>query len=283
MKNIFALNVNQNNKQSVSDGECFVIDRIGAKEENLIEENLQLFVNMSKKYTLPRFLQIIMFIINMLTLIFVASLVRVLFDISLKTAYNNAPYIFYISIFSVFASIIFLMITKKKKKQLNECPEMQTLKAQYQMIFDNAKRAFSIPEDAKKIDVLTYSYKKKDNKIKIKNYGIFKYINIEMYVYIKYNMIFFADVSELISIPLGSLAYLKIAKKRVNLPHWNKEETFNSKKYKKYKIRANQYGFFIKYFSIKINDPKGEFEILIPNYDIEEFASLLGVKVEKIR
>ncbi len=50
---------------------------------------------------------------------------------------------------------------------------------------------------------------------------------------------------------------------------------------KKYKIKKNSYdNYSAKYYKVKISDMKGEFYILIPDYDWEIFNNLAHVHIE---
>jgi hypothetical protein len=89
-----------------------------------------------------------------------------------------------------------------------------------------------------------------------------------------------ASAYEEISIPLAIVEIRKINKKAL-VGGWNKDESFKSGKYKKYKIKANNFGaLFIKpYYAIIINDRIGQYEILVPCYDLDEVIALTHLKV----
>lgn len=55
----------------------------------------------------------------------------------------------------------------------------------------------------------------------------------------------------------------------------------NSPTYKPYKVRANQYGMlFVKpYYGMQFKGAEGEYEILIPPYELETMRSLVELPV----
>ena len=61
----------------------------------------------------------------------------------------------------------------------------------------------------------------------------------------------------------------------------NKDVPMNSPTYKPYKVRANQYGMlFVKpYYGMQFKGAEGEYEILIPPYELETMRSLVELPV----
>ncbi len=62
---------------------------------------------------------------------------------------------------------------------------------------------------------------------------------------------------------------------------WNKEESIKSERYKPYKMTENNLGFVIikNYYALKLHTNFGEYEILIPPYEIETFTAMLRIKI----
>jgi hypothetical protein len=280
MDNVFAYKHDKNNSEPVFDGEVFITDRISEEAQQLLDESNELLDETQKKYSLPTWLSIIRFIAYIVSLIVVVGIISSLSKVSLSTAYNNAPFLFYAGIISVIISIVLFIISKKKDNDFVKSEENEVLNQQGNTIINNAKKAFNIPEDSKKIEILSYRYVEKNGEKKVKSFGSFSHLNISMTAYIKDGFLCMADVATVWSFPLTSITDFIKVEKRINFPIWNKSEPFNSEKYKTYKIRTNQFGtFFAFYYLLKINDTKGQFEIMIPIYDAEELGRLIGYNV----
>ena len=92
-----------------------------------------------------------------------------------------------------------------------------------------------------------------------------------------------ATVGEVYAFPIANIKKIKEINKRITVGGWNKEESYDSKEYKKYKITANNMGilFFKPYYSIIVNNGIEDFEILVPSYDIESILEITNLDIEK--
>jgi len=133
-----------------------------------------------------------------------------------------------------------------------------------------------LPGNAIQIDVLAYRYNIQNDKMKLLSTGMTKYVNISKKMYVKDDALCISDIFYVISIPLSEIKVITPIDKKILLPSWNKEVPANHEDYKKYKIRFNQYRmFFIKsYYVIKINHNLEDYELLVPNYDIDKLLLL---------
>lgn len=94
-------------------------------------------------------------------------------------------------------------------------------------------------------------------------------------MYIKDRSLCFSDYNEEISIPGTCIKSIKEIRKKASLAGWNKEESIRSPKYK---IINNSIGMLDinSYFQIIVRNDSEEYEILIPNYDMEKLKPLLS-------
>ena len=126
------------------------------------------------------------------------------------------------------------------------------------------------------------TYKELSNgKIKINTSSFFQYINTDVLVYIKQDCLCLSTLFEEISIPLKSVIEIRKVAKRALVGNWNKEDSYRSEKYKQYKIKLTNYGFYFfkSYYAIMINDPLGKFTFFVPCYDIDVIESLTNLKI----
>ena len=97
-------------------------------------------------------------------------------------------------------------------------------------------------------------------------------------------MLCIANMTERWDIPLSSFSRAVLVNKRPNLPAWNKPEPYTDEKYKRYKITTNNFGhYFSRYYRIDIDDGRGKFYLLVPEYDGGTFMELAGIHPEEHR
>ncbi len=76
------------------------------------------------------------------------------------------------------------------------------------------------------------------------------------------------------AIPLASLKIMSLSKKKIVATDSNPDP----EKYKKYKIRSNQFGqIAFKYYTVAIQNGEEEFCILIPEHEGERLTALTGL------
>ncbi len=103
----------------------------------------------------------------------------------------------------------------------------------------------------------------------------FIFNNLDFYVFVNDGGLCFYDLRKVWEIPLSSLKYATFEKKKKSFESWNKKEPYNSEKYKKFKINKGKYDYyFLRIYKVEINDIRGEYHLIIPEYDWETFNSL---------
>lgn len=131
------------------------------------------------------------------------------------------------------------------------------------------------------MNVLAERYVIKDGKPKRKDIGLTQYVNLSMFAYINGDQLCLDDASSVWEIPLSSIRSIELVKKRVSFPDWTKPEPYDSKSYKPYKITTNQFGhYFARYYCVEISDIRGDFYLLIPEYDGNTFMELMKIHIE---
>lgn len=144
-----------------------------------------------------------------------------------------------------------------------------------------AHSELGIPAGAPRVDILTQMYLvEKNGKIKPSSASGTTHINAAHYIYTYNSNLCIATNYTVFEIPLSSLRSARLEKKKATFPYWTKTERWGSKTYKKYKIGFSEGKYYAKYYSVQIEDEKGEFELLIPNYDFETFSSVTGIRAD---
>ncbi len=139
-----------------------------------------------------------------------------------------------------------------------------------------------VPDENKLVDVFLSYYKPK--KGKETNALFVTFTNVELQIYRDESNFYVADLESLVAIPLSSFTGIYKVNKRVTFDGWNKEEPTNSPKYKPYNIMRCSVGLTIKpYYSIHFNIDGDEYEILIPNYELDNFIEVLPSSIEIVK
>lgn len=277
MKNIFGLNNDNEN----FDGYHFRIREINPQLKEKIDEHQKENEALSKKSSLPKSLSIIKIVCFFVAITVISGIIRSLDEVTLKEAYNNIPFLFYIGGLTILIYVFILIYENNKKTNIETSEEFKKLQEDSDELIQKALEDLKVPLDAKKIDIFIYPYKIKTSKEKqVKSLQMFKYINYEFNVFNEADKLCFADSNQVIAIPLSSINKIFEINKKVSFFGWNKIEKYNKGEYKKYKITANNYGtLFIKtYYSIIINE---EYELLIPGYEINQILELTNLEIEK--
>lgn len=249
------------------------------KKEQL-EHALEDLKEEEKAFVLPKTLKVVKVISFFLSLIIFGGIISSIGDVTLTEAYDNAPYLFFIS---PVVFIIWLSIFLYEKNKSNRAAEDQILQNKNQMAITLAEDIFedlNVPNSAIKMDVLGFKYMNREGKLKILPIGITTHINSEKRVYVENDTLYFADVDKVIAIPIHSIENIQKVKKRAVVPFWNKEIPYNRKPYKSYKIRVNQFGqFFIHYGIMNIKDNGVQYMLYLPDYEIDELKKMVDIQV----
>ncbi len=288
MKNIFGINVTQDKKNTDYDGKVFVTKGIDNGLSNSLDDIEVEYSKMIKNGQMPLWLGLFYFISWGYVLIFILGNIRAVTDSNLtfKQAYHNAPALYYLALFFLISFIILFIFKKKKMKNAIQSDEFKNLETSLNQMINEANEQLEIPENAEEIDVFSFKYIiDKNGKRKIKNNSInlYDYQNFVVKIYATDEKFYLYDLKSRYEIPLTAFKEIKRIKKLSTLTTWNKEEPINSKQYKIFKVYANSNGMITcrYYYSILIEDIYGEYELLVPPYDIEKIANMIHLEYEK--
>lgn len=260
------------NEHYVCNGEAFITDKIDSKQKDFIINHYKFVKETSKNYlkflrghsNLPDILCIISLILAGTSVFWVPML-------KIVPIYIISIVCFFISNFIIL--LIALNIYQKTKyNKFKNSEEYKIIDKNNRAINDNAKKVFKIPQSALKIDIIY----ERNTVIKSK----LKYINSEVYAFIRESSLCLASISNIMTIPLKSITSLKKEfKKRVHLLEWNKDEAKDSKQYRQYRISGEDLRLYTKWYSLNIDDSRGSFIIMIPNYDAKALADLIDIEL----
>lgn len=280
MTNFFGINITDNQANANIDGEMFAANSINAEQNIELEQALATEEDLKKKSNLPLSIEIIKVICF---IVWITVLTGLISARSFVEGYRNASVLCWIGLMCFIVWLPLFCIKKVRGKRIEKAAVEQHIE-KVDTLWHNVKQSFGIPQDADCIDVFAEYYIIKNGKPKHKVGGMVDFINFQMYAFARGGNLCLANMERLWEIPLSSFRSISLSKKITSLPYWNKSEPINSVKYKPYKIKRNQLGqYFAKYYRVEIVDLKGEFYLLIPEYDGEIFMRLTNLNIKQSR
>jgi len=236
-KIIFGLNLTDNKKNDLTDEQPLVTKRLtGWQQEELARTNDQ--VNeMQKRATLPNGWLIAKGAFGVLALIIVSGILGGFAkDLTFEQIYHNASYlVLALPELSVGWLILFVM-EKKRKTTVEKSPELVQIKSQMEAVVSHSVDELSLPEDAVKIDFLSYRYLIKNGEIKPRSLLMATHLNLAMNTFVQDGRLFLANLEQVVEIPLKDFSSIERVNKNVMIPQWNKDVPWTKEPYKKYKF-----------------------------------------------
>lgn len=275
MKYLFGVNKKKNSNNI----ERFTLRRVsGGKEteiDNLSAEGKQL----EKEKTIPSWVaSIAMFLMPLGGLCIVGLLLA---KDGFQHALQDRGWMFFMGIGLFVIGLVLYLVYKIKNKNVETDSDVQTYVQKVENTIKESRFELDIPETSIKMDVIFAAVKEnKNGEEKIDHMVLAEYINLEINVFIENDYLCFADNLFVAGVPLDSIGEISEINKRMQLPQWNKSESFKSDKYKQYEIYNNQYGFIWikKYYNIPLLINGEEYYFYLPNYEISTFKELIAQK-----
>lgn len=284
MENLFKFNVKT--KESAYDKYVVrsVSDETSSKQDSSYDE-LKKFEKESK---LPLWLRIIQLLCYLVSLCLLGGLLSAFAKGMGKESFasmwkrfvgNGAIIMIVVGVVCLAVAVALHIWERKRTKRVESSDEYKTVIADCNNIHSDSYEELGVPSDADSLDVLCFPYKL-NRKGKEKNGCQFaQYVPIDYKIFKQDDNLYFADVNDLIQIPLSAVTGASYVPKRVAFYGWNKDDKLNSEKYKPYKIRANNYGaLFMKgYISVNLLLDGEQKEIVIPLYEQEVIEKYIPV------
>lgn len=272
MKNVFGICSVEGQEEGVIDGTPFATVSVSEQQERLLQEGAEEIDSLQKRGSLPIGLQIVKMIAGTGSFLCALNFVFRLLEVGFQQTIDELWIILLIALLLLVIELSLMVWQRKRSREVAEKVENTLLLERTESLYKSSRQQLGIPDDAQEVDVISTVYRVKNGQEKI----LYNQ-NFSVNVYHKSECLCFADTTQVYSIPLSSIRESVLVKKQIILPNWNKEDAYNSKKYKPYRIRQNNMGlYFIRhYLSIRIAEERGEFEIMIPEYDVPVIEPLL--------
>ena len=280
MKNIFSVRKQKGFNQTDIEGHVFLDRTVDATLSDQLDQTIGDAFELEKQKGLKLYWTVIKYISLSLGIIILVGILRA--DVSLVTAYENAPYLFYIGPIALVIGLSILLAEQMKKRKVEHSDTYQDTSSLLEAQVASARIDLDIPENSMKLDVFQYTYKlSSGGKEKINTAPFFQYLLIELSFFSDDNYLYFADAYMVGKIEKSSFRSITPIKKTALVSGWHKEIWIDKAPYKDYKIRINQFDTLMMkpFYQLDIKDPLGDFAILFPPYELEHFEQLTGLKV----
>lgn len=279
LKNLFSIDLTNDSKNRVIDGEIFVSRSISGAlldKMRLMEDQEKSFC---KEATLPLPLRGLRWLCATYVLIILFSFVNVVFikGIPLERALNNGGYLYVIAVAALGIWLILARIAQNRRRAVETKATELDFDAVYEESLEEARKKLSLPEESCFVDVLCRDYKMKNGKATRANI-LYDYVNRGYSFFREGENLCFADREKVVSIPISEIHDVEKVKKSVSISDWNKEESYRDSEYRGFGIRESNGFLLIKaFYSLKVGQ---DYEILVPNYDFAAVAELAGLKMD---
>ena len=201
--------------------------------------------------------------------------------VSLKQAYQNASWLFWLGGGCLLVWAILKIISTQKQKTVLESEESAHIFTNLDGVCNAIYAELAVPSDAKEVDILSFFYKVKDGNIKVCENGmqIAPYFNPVFKVFADSENLYIANLEGKYAIPLRYMESIRTVKKHIRIMSWNKEEKFNEGIYKQYKLTTDNYGCIHskRYYVLDVHRNGELWGIYIPCYELPIFEELTGL------
>ena len=192
---------------------------------------------------------------------------------------SNLKYNEYTACYVFAVSFLIYIITKlyerKKIKEFFNGDELKKITQDCTLLNKKIAEQIYIPEEVQEIDVLFEKYIEKNGKYKLKDFGFSGCRNISLRFFEEDQSFCVTDNENVYKFPYISVRGISYTKHRATFMEWNKEDLYNSKKYKNFKIVRNGFGvFYVKGLKVELNIDGEEYYIMVPLYEKEKIMKI---------
>ena len=278
MKNLFGLQFREELDTDIMDGVPFQSARVSIQQEQLLEKMEEEKAGLEQKANLPLILQIIMqiglYIGGVCLLFFLVDVWKQSFQQALENKW------FVLMAAAILGGIYLTLYLKQrqKKREAMKTAEETMLEERAQRLDWVSRQELGVPESAVHIDVIQTSYELEDGQEEV-----YDNENLSLFAYCQEDSLCFTNLVWVFKVPFSSIQKVVWVKEQQLFYQWNKEEPYNSKTYKPYRIKKNNAEQYIirGYYSLRISEARGEFEVMVPEYDEKILFSLLPSEIPK--
>ena len=274
MKNLFCIIYNKDNQKIEAEYKNYIIRQVSKKQEEKIQSLSQKYNNKHQQQFAPRWIYTFNRIFGPLLLIsFIFLIVSIISDRLPFSQFLKENIgliiIFCVSAFIVVSSTIVIALYKAKRKKENSSTTAEDI---FQSILNVSKDYLGIPANAVSIEILSYQANKKNDELKVAKHLI--YNNIVLSVFIEKDMLCFADLFDVIGIPLSAIERIEEVEESYFFQYWHKKEKFSTCGIKSKNFPVLHFEAQV-YQRIVLKLGQEDFEIRLPAYELNTLNQIL--------
>lgn len=176
-----------------------------------------------------------------------------------------------------FIAVGLIVYERVRMKHARTSKTADDLRGRSEKIDEEAYTALGVPDYAISLDLLTSSYRLQNGVEKNTVHTAFAFR-----AWAADGCLYLSDVENLVAIPTEAIVGFTRIDRRILFYFWNKEESPRSDTYRSYHIRTTYLGAYtVKgVLAAHIRSDFGEYELLIPPYEVGSFLRLTGKRLE---
>ena len=289
MKPFLGINISENDKNDLMNGEEFVFTKASDDKRAALEEASAEAEHYRNLARLPLAVRIVNYALGFAAALIVLSIFSAFRDseggLTLSEAYRNAPYLFWIAGISALAFVVISIASELRKRRILGSEEARAAIIRANMASEAARAELNLPVSTPMVDVLTFKYKiGKEGKIspKIPALASSPYFALEMFAFTENGELRLADYEQVWSFPLDELTGITRVNKSIVIPNRGKEII---KQYKDtptdFRMSNDDNGLTVKpYYVLNVNHLGEEYGIYFPCYSLPAIKELTELSPE---
>lgn len=284
MKPVLGIDITEDKNNLIMNDVKFIVQTPSEMLQQRLEKSMDNAEEVVEKAKLPLVLTIIKGVCGVAAVAIAAGMIESLEDTSLTQMYQRAPWLIWIGVAGILVWAVLEVLSRKKAKEVMETDESKNTLSSLEKVKESIFTELSVPASAKEVDLLSFFYKVKEDKIKVCRNPMqtAQYFNSVYKVYTDAENLYLTNLDAKHSFPLSSLRTIRTVNKRVVMDEWYKDEPYNKGQYKPYKIALTRQGeYTYKGYHILELELDGElWGIYFPSYELPIFEEITGLKAE---
>ena len=218
---------------------------------------------------------------DLVTVIAGIGILHGIFRGGLDETYRNAPVLFYLAGICIVLSAAVSACGLVRNRRAAKADGGRT-DEWADSIMHRTRDALGVPEDAVDLDVLSEAFSVRDGTIAHRSSGGADYRLFSMITFVENGNLCIAHANERYEIPLSALRFMRLENREFRFRDWYKPDAPGSAKYREFGIRRNYGGVYTaRAYAAEIIDLRGDFYLLIPEYERDVFAALTHLTPEQ--
>lgn len=282
MKPFSAIDITLDEENDIENGQEFISVKTSAELQTELKKVQNSILNSIDKFKFPIGKFDIFIVVCMVAdLAFGTFLDITCKSKSISESYHAYPWAFWLCGLCLIVAVILDFYKRKKEKEVDISEGLRHGSSKIEKVAERIYAELEVPQNALTVDVLSFEYKLKNDKIMPER--DMPYVNAEYKAYIDGDCLYLVNTEGKYRFPLPSFRRICKVKKTITLFSWNKAEKSNKGEYKQYRISYNADSDEIKikwYYILEFDYGGEQWGIYIPNYELPAFQKLTGLSAE---